>query len=92
MKKIRIIKDRFKCQECGKIYFSGEFLRAKNPFDDSDEISGCPNCKSINCFYGVCDFELCKRDSTCGTPTNSEFGYIRHCGGHREEVEELTKQ
>jgi hypothetical protein len=64
---------------------SDEMLRAKHPFDETDEITGCPKCKQIGCVMGVCDEPGCWEFATCGTLT--ERGYRNTCGKHRPNEE-----
>lgn len=54
------------CKNCGTLVDAPKLLRAKSPFDDNDIISGCPHCKSIDCFILVCDEVGCVEEHTCG--------------------------
>jgi hypothetical protein len=63
---------------------SDEVLRAKNPFDDSDDIEGCPKCKEIGSVVQACDEPGCWKEVTCGTPTPD--GYRSTCGEHSPKV------
>jgi len=56
------------------------FLKAKNPFDKTEEIWGCPKCFSINTLVRVCDEPNCKEVVTCGW--RSDKGYRQTCGKH----------
>ena len=74
---------RFKCRECSTDFDEGEILLARNPFDETEMITGCPKCKAPDSFELLCDVEGCKRPATCGTPT--EQGYRQTCGLHLPE-------
>ncbi|HON48067.1 MAG TPA: hypothetical protein PLZ60_09990 [Kiritimatiellia bacterium] len=52
-------KARCEYRNCDWRGDSGDMLRAKNPFDESEEITGCPKCKQIECLMGVCDEPGC---------------------------------
>lgn len=58
--------DRWKCRECGHICTTAEMLTAPNPFADTAEICGCPDCKAVESLSAACAIEGCKRDGTCG--------------------------
>ena len=73
-------KDKVICDECHRISRLNQLLSAANPFEAEDEIKGCPNCKSIDCFHVVCDEPGCKDVATCGTPTKE--GYRHTCSKH----------
>jgi len=72
----------FKCKECGKI--TKTYLKAKNPFNKTDDIFGCPNCKGINTLYRICDEPNCKEIAICGFPTDK--GYRNTCGKHYKKL------
>lgn len=72
--------ESYRCTECDWHDYGRSYLSAKNPFDASEEISGCPKCKSINTIVDVCEFDGCWRAASCGTPTPE--GYRRTCGKH----------
>jgi phage FluMu protein Com len=55
-------------------------LIAKNPFDETEEIIGCPKCKDVNTIVSVCDEKGCWKRVTCGTPIKD--GYRSTCGKH----------
>lgn len=77
--------DRWKCQECAAIVT--EYLTGPNPFDATDTIIGCPNCKCVDTLLQVCDEPECNQLSSCGFPTPT--GYRRTCGKHY--IHEATK-
>ena len=60
---------RSKCGVCDLICNNDEFLTAINPFDESDTIIGCPECKSIDSMVPVCDITSCTEVVSCDTPT-----------------------
>ena len=70
--------DKWKCRECAVTVT--EYLTAPNPFDATDSIIGCPNCKCVDSLEGVCDEHGCNQISSCGFPT--ETRYRRTCGKH----------
>ncbi len=72
---------RVVCEECQWKGEISERLAARNPFDLSEEISGCPNCKSINSFRTTCDEPECWEQDTMGIGTAD--GYRRTCWKHR---------
>ena len=72
---------RFKCSECRVILEDGEILRAMNPFDQTEEIAGCPKCSAINPFRLVCDEPGCREEVTCGYRPSKD-GYRQTCSKH----------
>lgn len=76
------MSNKWKCQECAVVV--SEYLVAPNPFDATDSIIGCPNCKSVNSLLEVCDEPGCAEYSSCGFPTPT--GYRRTCGKHYQEA------
>lgn len=69
------------CNDCSWIGRQSALLVAPNPFDPTDNILGCPQCKAIGSFWEVCDEPCCKRQASCGFPTETG-GYRRTCGQH----------
>lgn len=69
------------CCECGWQGLSDDRLLAENPFERSETIFGCPDCKETGCFRIMCDEPGCEEFVTCGTPTGD--GYRNTCGRHR---------
>lgn len=59
-------------------------LSAPNPFEPTENIYACPECKAIDNYAGECEIEGCTSIASCGTPTKA-MGYIRCCGEHYEE-------
>ena len=68
------------CEECNWHGLTIELLHAQNPFDVTEHILGCPNCKTINSLVVACDEPDCWSESSCGTPTLQ--GYRRTCHKH----------
>ena len=58
-------------------------LWGKNPFNEKEIITGCPECKSIDSCFAVCDEPKCWEPATCGTPTKEK--YRNTCGKHKPE-------
>ena len=71
---------KVKCDECGWHGLENQVLVARSPFDDGDNIYGCPKCLDVNSMRPVCDEPDCWSDSTCGTPTPD--GYRNTCHKH----------
>lgn len=74
--------DKYKtvCKECGHHCKWGELLRAPNPFDPEESVTGCPNCFAVDASITVCDVEGCFEVASCGWPSKS--GYRHTCGKH----------
>jgi len=77
--------NRFTCDACEYRGRIEEMLSAPNPFDPTDDLYGCPKCKSINCFTSVCDEANCWRSVSWGQPTKD--GYRQTCHEHGVIVE-----
>jgi len=75
--------DKVLCKECDWHGLETEMLRAPNPFDAEEILTGCPKCKSVGSLVLACDEPECWQESSCGTPTPS--GYRRTCGKHIPE-------
>jgi len=73
-------KERLVCEDCDWRGTYNKALIAKNPFDPLDELTGCPNCKSVNRLRGTCDEPGCWEPATIGTPVKG--GYRRTCWQH----------
>lgn len=74
--------------ECGWHGTNGQVLKAPHPFDPTDDVWGCPQCRQIGTFSLACDEPDCWFDVSCGTPTAS--GYRKTCSQHRPS-EPLSK-
>jgi hypothetical protein len=75
------MSDNRTCCECNWRGTASEVLTAPNPWDDTDEVVGCPNCKNVNTIVAACDVAGCWKDASCGTPTPT--GYRHTCFAHR---------
>ena len=72
---------RWQCQECMEITHEDNFLKAPNPFDPADTLSGCPACKAIDQWRDVCDEAGCNELASCGFP-DDVVRYRRTCYEH----------
>ena len=72
---------RWKCEECYWVGPQAEVLEAPNPFDNSENIWGCPNCLEANRLERACDHEGC--DLPGGNGTMTPDGYTWTCFAHR---------
>ncbi len=72
---------RWLCKECGCVCTDAAFLYAPSPFDDADELIGCPVCKSVDSFVAAC--WKCDRAAGTGMSGAPEFRYIQTCFEHR---------
>ena len=64
---------QYRCKECRSILHTREILVNKNPFDEDEDIEGCPMCSSINCFEIICDEAGCTKVSTHGWPSGNRY-------------------
>lgn len=78
------MSDRLRCNTCGWIGRAADVLRAPSPFDASDELRGCPICKSCNDFVTLCEIQGCTLEVSCGTPVPG--GYMNTCSDHKPEA------
>jgi hypothetical protein len=76
------------CPDCSWRGQDHDLLRAANPFDASEVITGCPNCHSVNDKPWACDEPGCWWAATCGTPTDD--GYRSTCNEHRPRQKEAA--
>ena len=76
-----IVEQRWLCNECRAICGDGEYLKAKNPFNKHEDITGCPECFAVDTLVGVCDAPTCKAEATCGW-SDKAGTYRRTCGQH----------
>ena len=74
---------KFKCSECGEIIDEDKVLSAPNPFNASEMLDGCPECRCIFSFHRVCEADGCDEVATCGAATNE--GYMCLCDKHLVE-------
>jgi len=73
------------CNEnhCGWKGYEKDMLVADNPFEPTERIYGCPNCKEIGSLVVACDEPGCWNPVSCGTPTKD--GYRSTCTKHAPE-------
>ena len=72
-----------RCSEC--VWTGTDFLIAKNPFNEKQEIFGCPSCGEVNSIVMACDVLDCWNSATCEW---TDDGLVdRHtCGQHMDEA------
>ncbi len=63
-----IEEHRWLCAECDHVSLDSEILRAPSPFDDTDEIVGCPKCKAAETLVWACHSDGCVRVASIGEP------------------------
>ena len=68
------------CEDCEMICTTP--LEAKNPFDDSEMLHGCPHCKAANTLIMACQFEGCEQRASSGNPGVYGYRYIHLCWDH----------
>ncbi len=68
------------CGECGWHGTTKTMLRAPNPFEPDDEVTGCASCRAVSTLEYACEHQDCWRPVSCGTPTAD--GYRQLCGQH----------
>jgi hypothetical protein len=74
---------RWGCVECGWVGTEEMKLRAPSPFDESQEILGCPTCKEVGNFVLVCDVEGCTANQVDGLVGRTVEGrYFWTCWWH----------
>lgn len=73
-----------KCIDCGKVFNENDVLIENNPFKPDFTIYGCPNCKEIEQFVGVCDVIGCENQSS-GTQTHGRF-FMSLCYDHNDKL------
>ena len=75
--------DKWRCKECDHICNTTELLHAANPFDPTDTVTGCPQCKSIDSMSAACAIEGCNHWGTCGG-THKDGVYRTTCFKHAD--------
>jgi hypothetical protein len=77
---------RWRCEVCQTVTQEPDLLTAPNPFDPTETLTGCPNCKQAEARFALlCDEPGCNREASCGFPV--EGGYRHACGTHRAKGE-----
>jgi hypothetical protein len=74
------MRTKLVCCNCGWRGSEETLLRAANPFDATDTVRGCPECKGVEQFEAACDEPDCWEPVCAGTPTAN--GYRVTCGAH----------
>jgi hypothetical protein len=85
------MKRKVFCKECdwrGDLY--QDALCEANPFDRSENIYGCPKCKSVEQFAMACDYNGCWKEVTGGFSTPD--GYRNTCYMHGEMLRKEYNQ
>jgi hypothetical protein len=72
------------CAECNSITSESAVLRAENPFNPEDELTGCPTCKAVDQFLMACDAVGCKSGVSMGM-RHEDGVYRATCSKHRPE-------
>ena len=75
-----------KNRHCG--WVGTEILRAPDPFEVSEILTACPQCRGQN-LTATCDMEGCNQELVAGVKTDS--GYKRLCRDHYREHRQLVK-
>ena len=78
------MQNKWRCKSCNEISDHRTLLRAPNPFDSGDVITGCPHCKQFEGFELLCDEDGCQEVYTSGWP--SPEGYRVTCHKHWKQV------
>jgi len=74
---------KFRCQErrCNWVGEESEILYFQNPYNESEKIGVCPECRTIETsIWQACDEQGCNRTASCGVPTPE--GYRNTCYDH----------
>ena len=58
---------RYFCEECYSVIPARGLLDAPNPFDPTDRVFGCPDCKAVESTMLACYAEGCESAATCGS-------------------------
>ena len=69
---------KWQCPHCSWLGKTEDMLEAPSPFDKTDTLIGCPQCKMVCEFINLCD--ECDKEATCGLPHPD--GYKRLCYDH----------
>lgn len=73
-------REKWVCEDCESVCYTGEYLVAPNPFKPEWEIVGCPHCFEVGMLVRGCDHTGCERRADGGTPTPE--GYKHFCSKH----------
>ena len=72
------------CKDCGSIISESGVLRAVNPFNPEDELTGCPTCKAADQFRLACAAVGCCSVVSMGMP-HEDGVYRATCSNHGPE-------
>lgn len=81
LRSIRGMKEKVICEECGWQGEGKDVLRAPNPFDPEEQMSGCPYCHSVESLVRACDGPGCWEPAAYATPVANDYRYT--CFRHR---------
>lgn len=81
---------KWQCETCDAVSKHAELLRAPSPFDATDELVGCPACKSAEGFVELCEVDVCLRAATCGGPGRDGV-YRRTCSTHADWLRKASQ-
>lgn len=65
---------------CGWRGHADQIIIAPHPFIPDATVTGCPNCKDIDCTRVACDEPDCWEAATIGMPTSDGYRYT--CFAH----------
>lgn len=57
----------WRCLACREVVFEPDLLRAPNPFNEEETLTGCPSCRRCGVFELVCAVPECVRAATVGS-------------------------
>jgi hypothetical protein len=83
-------KNRWRCGACCAVNLEPDLPTAPSPFDPTDTLTACPNCKQCNDgFELLCDEPGCNVVAGCGWPTGDDQdewgGYRNTCSLHMQQ-------
>jgi hypothetical protein len=76
-------ESRWRCDNCDMIWKKSELLEGENPFNKTEIIKGCPNCKEANNFTAMCEVEGCHREWS-GSGPGKDGDWWTTCYEHKE--------
>lgn len=77
------LMSRWVCTECEYIGALSTFDTVRDPKDENNWWTICPNCRAADQITDVCDEPGCERRATCGWP-GKNGGYRRTCFDHSQ--------
>ena len=88
-------KNRWRCGACCAVNLEPDLPTAPSPFDPTDTLTACPNCKQCNeGFELLCDEPGCNVVAGCGWPTGDDQdewgGYRNTCSLHMQQNAKLS--